>query len=58
MRCLLPFFLLALSAPADDALISRPEVKRALAFIEAAHERILASQVTIAEIPAPTFPSS
>ena len=40
---------------ADDQLLQRDEVKRALAYIEANHERTLASQVTVAEIPAPTF---
>ena len=40
---------------AADALPQRDEVKKALAYIEASHERTLASQVTIAEIPAPTF---
>ncbi len=39
----------------DDSLLQRPEVKKALAFIEASHDKTLASQVTIAEIPAPTF---
>jgi acetylornithine deacetylase/succinyl-diaminopimelate desuccinylase-like protein len=38
-----------------DALLERADVKNALAFIEASHEKTLASQVTIAEIPAPTF---
>src|SRR5579863_4409740 len=40
---------------AEDALLRRPDVKKALAFIEASHEKTLASQVIIAEIPAPTF---
>ena len=40
---------------ADDQLLQRDEVKKALAYIEANHERTLVSQVTIAEIPAPTF---
>jgi tripeptide aminopeptidase len=39
----------------DDALLRRPDVKQALAFIEASQEKTLASQVTISEIPAPTF---
>jgi tripeptide aminopeptidase len=43
------------SAWADDALIHRPDVSKALEFIERSHEQTLASQVTIAEIPAPTF---
>src|ERR1700731_3513378 len=40
---------------ADDALLERPGVKKALAFIDASHEKTLTSQVTIAEIAAPTF---
>jgi tripeptide aminopeptidase len=50
--------LLALaSAPifAADALPQRDDVKKALTYIQANHEKTLASQVTIAEIPAPTF---
>src|SRR5258708_34524992 len=46
---------LAISASADDALARRDDVKKALAYIEASHEKTLASQVTIAEIAAPTF---
>jgi acetylornithine deacetylase/succinyl-diaminopimelate desuccinylase-like protein len=38
-----------------DALLQRQDVKKALAHIEANHEKTLASQVAIAEIPAPTF---
>lgn len=45
----------AVPLPADDALLARPDVKRALAYIETTHERTLASQVRIAEISAPTF---
>jgi tripeptide aminopeptidase len=40
---------------ADDQLLQRGDVKEALAYIEANQERTLASQVAIAEIPAPTF---
>ena len=40
---------------ADDPLLNRGDVKKALAYIEANHSRTLQSQVTIAEIPAPTF---
>ena len=50
--------LLALAAApifAADALPQRDDVKKALQYIEANHEKTLASQVTIAEIPAPTF---
>jgi tripeptide aminopeptidase len=58
MRVLLALTLAVFPAFADDALLSRPEVKKALAFIEASHEHTLASQVTIAQIPAPTFHES
>jgi tripeptide aminopeptidase len=53
----LAWSLLCLSLPAlcDDALLHRADVKQALAFIETSHQKTLASQVTIAEIPAPTF---
>ncbi len=40
---------------ADDALLQRADVKKALTSIEASHGKTLASQVNIAEIPAPTF---
>jgi acetylornithine deacetylase/succinyl-diaminopimelate desuccinylase-like protein len=43
---------------ADDGLLQRPDVKKALALIESSHEQTLATQVTIAEIPAPTFHES
>jgi len=48
---------LAVAAPgfAGDPLLNRSDVKKALAYIEANHSRTLQSQVTIAEIPAPTF---
>ena len=46
---------LCLPGFADDALLQRPDVKKALEWIESSHEQTLASQVTIAEIPAPTF---
>jgi tripeptide aminopeptidase len=49
---------LSLPALSDDALIERPDVKKALDFIERSHQKTLASQVTIAEIPAPTFHES
>jgi acetylornithine deacetylase/succinyl-diaminopimelate desuccinylase-like protein len=56
---LLPLVLVSVSIPlsgfAADALPQRDDVKKALAYLEANHERTLASQVTIAEIPAPTF---
>jgi acetylornithine deacetylase/succinyl-diaminopimelate desuccinylase-like protein len=40
---------------ADDALLQRPDVQKALKFIEATDEMTLAVQIKIAEIPAPTF---
>ena len=46
---------LSLGASADERLLQRPEVRKAMAVIEAAQEKTLASQVTIAEIAAPTF---
>jgi hypothetical protein len=51
----LGLFCLSLLSFADDQLLQREEVKKALAYIETNHERTLASQVTIAELPAPTF---
>jgi acetylornithine deacetylase/succinyl-diaminopimelate desuccinylase-like protein len=47
--------LLCFSAFADNTLFERPDVKKALALIESKHQQTLDSQVTIAEIPAPTF---
>lgn len=61
MRFLLVAFIFACDAfpaPADDALLQRPDIKKALAYIESSHEKTLATQVTIAEIPAPTFHES
>ena len=61
MRLLFVAFLFAFAvfpALADDPLLQRPEIKKALAYIESSHERTLATQVTIAEIPAPTFHES
>ena len=51
----LPVFLAIPALFGADALLDRDDVKKALAFIETTHEKTLASQVTIAEIPAPTF---
>jgi acetylornithine deacetylase/succinyl-diaminopimelate desuccinylase-like protein len=47
-----------LPALADDAFLQRPDIRKALAYIESSHEKTLATQVTIAEIPAPTFHES
>jgi acetylornithine deacetylase/succinyl-diaminopimelate desuccinylase-like protein len=54
---MLPLLLLAVAFPAlsSDAVLARPDVKKALAFIESRHEAILGKQTQIAEIPAPTF---
>ena len=53
------FLLVLLCVPlfvhAEDQILQRDDVKKALAHIEASHEKTLASQVAIAEIPAPTF---
>jgi acetylornithine deacetylase/succinyl-diaminopimelate desuccinylase-like protein len=43
------------SALAQDDLLKRPDVRAALDYLQANHERHLAKQVEIAEIPAPTF---
>ncbi|MBL8228934.1 MAG: M20/M25/M40 family metallo-hydrolase [Bryobacterales bacterium] len=52
---LLLAFLAASSLIANDALLSRPNVKKALEYIHAQDARHLDLQVRIAEIPAPTF---
>jgi acetylornithine deacetylase/succinyl-diaminopimelate desuccinylase-like protein len=53
----IPFLLLIAAIPvsAHDALLQQPGVRKALAFLEANHERHVARQVQIAEIAAPTF---
>ena len=51
----LAFVALSFPAPAVDDLLEREDVKKALAYLKDNHERTLASQVTIAEIPATTF---
>jgi tripeptide aminopeptidase len=55
MRVLLLMTLSALPALSQETVFSRPDVKKALAYIEATNERTLASQAKIAQIPAPTF---
>ena len=57
MRRILPAVILISFAPllAQDALLRRADVRKALAYLEANHERHLATQVKIAEIAAPTF---
>jgi tripeptide aminopeptidase len=61
MRVLVVVFLFgcgAFAVPADEPLTQRPDITKALAYIESSHENTLATQVTIAEIPAPTFHES
>lgn len=58
MKAFLFALLAGLTLSAADPLLDRPDVKKALAYIESTHEKTLASQVTIAEIPAPTFHES
>jgi len=56
MKIALALFLAAASLPAaENALLSRPDVKKAMTFIQQSDQRTLASQVKIAEIPAATF---
>ncbi len=43
------------SAFADDTLLKRPDVAKALRWLETSHDKTVAAQITIAEIPAPTF---
>src|SRR3954451_18694080 len=61
MRVLLVAFVFgcaAVSAFADEALLQRPDIRKALTYIESSHDKTLATQVTIAEIAAPTFHES
>ncbi len=55
MRLLFLSGLFAACLCAQTPVAQRPEVKKALKYIEATHEQTLAKQVQIAEIPAPTF---
>lgn len=55
MRLLLAVLWTVHLLAAAEPLQASPEVRKALAYIEATHERTLALQVTIAQIPAPTF---
>lgn len=58
MKLFGPFILVCLSvgsAFADDTLLKRPDVTQALRWLEAAHDKTVAAQITIAQIPAPTF---
>lgn len=55
LRMLLFVLLSAPALFANDALLQTQGVKRALAYLQANHERHLDKQVQIAEIPAPTF---
>jgi acetylornithine deacetylase/succinyl-diaminopimelate desuccinylase-like protein len=47
--------VLGAAATADDALLFRPDVKRALAYLEARHQDHIKKQIEIAEVPSPTF---
>jgi len=47
--------LTGLAALAQDDLLKRPDVRKALDYLQAHHEAHLSKQVEIAEIPAPTF---
>jgi len=47
--------LCAAAVCAQEQLLQQPAVQKALAFLKTNHERHLAKQVQIAEIPAPTF---
>src|SRR6476620_8125324 len=61
MRVFLVAFLFgcaAFPALAEESILQRPEIRKALAYIESSHENTLATQVIIAEIPAPTFHES
>ena len=55
MRVAVVLFCLSLAGRADDALLKRPDVMKAMTFIKDANENALNLQVQIAEIPAPTF---
>lgn len=50
--------LIAQFATADDAILRRPNVQKALEYLRANHEAHLAKQIQICEIPAPTFHES
>jgi tripeptide aminopeptidase len=54
-RCLALFLLAAGGCLAQEGLQEQPNVKKALNYLEANHERHFAKQIEIAEIPAPTF---
>jgi acetylornithine deacetylase/succinyl-diaminopimelate desuccinylase-like protein len=55
MRFALLGILAASLALGDDALLKKPEVKTALDYLRANHDRHSAKQIEICEIPAPTF---
>lgn len=55
MRLAVGLFCLPLAGIADNAVLKRSDVAKAIAFIQAANESTLTLQVNIAEIPAPTF---
>lgn len=45
----------AAAAQGDDAVLKRADVVKARAYLQANHERHVEKQITISEIPAPTF---
>ncbi|MCU1330371.1 MAG: peptidase [Bryobacterales bacterium] len=55
MRTLSCLLLCAGALSADDALLQRADVAKALQFIQATDAQTVAQQIKIAEIPAPTF---
>ncbi|MBS1826136.1 MAG: M20/M25/M40 family metallo-hydrolase [Acidobacteria bacterium] len=52
---LLLLLMSALACFAQDAILQKPEVRKALDYLKAHHEEHLDNQIRIAEIPAPTF---
>jgi len=51
------FFLIFISASvsAQDALLSRADIQKAMAHMESSYDRFVEKQITISEIPAPPF---
>jgi len=48
-------FLFACTLLADDTLLNKPEVKKALDWIQSNHDANIQKQIELSEIPAPTF---
>lgn len=55
MNFLLLLVLAVVTAYAQNALLQRPDVQKAMKYLEANHTRHVEKQIQIAEIPAPTF---